>query len=155
MPSSLATADAAVVTTAAAAVAILACLATGLAAAGLPEDAMQLVATTDRAAVSELVAMEAHVDAVVPRGGKGLIERVAKDARVVDHVVVARVRAPRGLVVHRGSHRRAAGLGVRGPPLYPPAHRVHPPQGVNFGDPGFPRGVHPARLGARAAKGGK
>ena len=62
--------------------AILACLATGLAAAGLPADAMQLVATTDRAAVSELVAMQAHVDAVVPRGGKGLIERVAKDARV-------------------------------------------------------------------------
>jgi glutamate-5-semialdehyde dehydrogenase len=62
--------------------AILACLATGIAAAGLPGDAMQLVATTDRAAVSELVAMEAHVDAVVPRGGKGLIERVAKDARV-------------------------------------------------------------------------
>jgi glutamate-5-semialdehyde dehydrogenase len=62
--------------------AILACLAAGLAAAGLPGDAMQLVATTDRAAVSELVAMEAHVDAVVPRGGKGLIERVAKDARV-------------------------------------------------------------------------
>ena len=62
--------------------AILACLAAGLKAAGLPEDAMQLVATPDRAAVSELVAMEAHVDAVVPRGGKGLIERVAKDARV-------------------------------------------------------------------------
>jgi glutamate-5-semialdehyde dehydrogenase len=62
--------------------AILACMATGLKAAGLPEDAMQLVATPDRAAVSELVAMEAHVDAVVPRGGKGLIERVARDARV-------------------------------------------------------------------------
>jgi glutamate-5-semialdehyde dehydrogenase len=62
--------------------AILACLAAGLKAGGLPEDAMQLVATPDRAAVSELVAMEAHVDAVVPRGGKGLIERVARDARV-------------------------------------------------------------------------
>jgi glutamate-5-semialdehyde dehydrogenase len=62
--------------------AILACLATGLKAAGLGEDAMQLVSTTDRAAVSELVAMEAYVDAVVPRGGKGLIARVAKDARV-------------------------------------------------------------------------
>ena len=62
--------------------AIAACLAAGLKAAGLPEDAIQLVATTDRAAVSELVALDKHVDAVVPRGGKGLIERVAKDARV-------------------------------------------------------------------------
>ncbi|MGZ5583643.1 MAG: glutamate-5-semialdehyde dehydrogenase [Usitatibacter sp.] len=62
--------------------AIAACLAAGLKAAGLPEEAIQLVATPDRAAVSELVAMEKYVDAVVPRGGKGLIERVSKDARV-------------------------------------------------------------------------
>ena len=62
--------------------AIAACLAAGLKAAGLPEDAVQLVATPDRAAVSELVAMDRFVDAVVPRGGKGLIERVAADARV-------------------------------------------------------------------------
>ena len=62
--------------------AIAACLAAGLKAAALPEDAIQLVATTDRAAVSELVAMERYVDAIVPRGGKGLIERVSRDARV-------------------------------------------------------------------------
>jgi len=62
--------------------AIAACLAAGLKAAGLPEEAIQLVATPDRAAVSELVALDKHVDAVVPRGGKGLIERVAKDAKV-------------------------------------------------------------------------
>jgi len=62
--------------------AIAACLAAGLKAAGLPEEAIQLVTTPDRAAVSALVAMEKHVDAVVPRGGKGLIERVSKDARV-------------------------------------------------------------------------
>ncbi len=62
--------------------AIATCLALGLKAAGLPEDAIQLVATADRAAVGELVAMERHVDAIVPRGGKSLIERVAKDARV-------------------------------------------------------------------------
>ena len=62
--------------------AIAACLAAGLKAAGLPEDAVQLVTTTDRAAVSALVALDKHVDAVVPRGGKGLIERVARDARV-------------------------------------------------------------------------
>src|SRR5688572_10179663 len=62
--------------------AIAACLAVGLKAAGLPETAVQLVATPDRAAVSELVALEKFVDAIVPRGGKGLIERVARDARV-------------------------------------------------------------------------
>ncbi|HET7731128.1 MAG TPA: glutamate-5-semialdehyde dehydrogenase [Usitatibacter sp.] len=62
--------------------AIAACLAVGLKAAGLPEEAIQLVATADRAAVGELVAMDKHVDAIVPRGGKGLIERVSRDARV-------------------------------------------------------------------------
>jgi glutamate-5-semialdehyde dehydrogenase len=62
--------------------AIAACLAVGLKAAGLPEEAIQLVATADRNAVSELVAMDRHVDAVVPRGGKSLIERVSNDARV-------------------------------------------------------------------------
>jgi glutamate-5-semialdehyde dehydrogenase len=62
--------------------AIAACLAVGLRAAGLPEDAIQLVNTPDRAAVGELVAMDKHIDAIVPRGGKGLIERVAAEARV-------------------------------------------------------------------------
>jgi glutamate-5-semialdehyde dehydrogenase len=62
--------------------AIAACLAAGLKTAGLPEDAVQLVATTDRAAVGALVSMEKYVDAVVPRGGKGLIEAVAREARV-------------------------------------------------------------------------
>ncbi len=62
--------------------AIAACLHLGLKAAGLPESAVQLVGTTDRAAVGELVILEKHVDAVVPRGGKGLIERVMSEARV-------------------------------------------------------------------------
>src|SRR5436190_4645952 len=62
--------------------AIAACLALGLKGASLPEDAIQLVATVDRAAVGELVAMERHIDAIVPRGGKSLIERVASEARV-------------------------------------------------------------------------
>jgi glutamate-5-semialdehyde dehydrogenase len=62
--------------------AIAACLGVGLREAGLPEDCIQLVNTSDRAAVGELVAMEKHVDAVVPRGGKGLIERIAREARV-------------------------------------------------------------------------
>ena len=62
--------------------AIAACLAAGLKAAGLPEDAVQLVPATDRAAVGLLVAMERYIDAVVPRGGKGLIEAVSAEARV-------------------------------------------------------------------------
>ena len=62
--------------------AIAACLAVGLEAAGLPKQAVQLVATPDRAAVGELVTMEKYVDAIVPRGGKGLIERVTAEARV-------------------------------------------------------------------------
>ena len=62
--------------------AIAACLASGLKAAGLPESAIQLVDTPDRAVVGELVILEKFIDAVVPRGGKGLIERIAQDARV-------------------------------------------------------------------------
>ena len=49
---------------------------------GLPEDAVQLVPTTDRAAVSALITMPEYVDVIIPRGGKGLIERVSSEARV-------------------------------------------------------------------------
>lgn len=62
--------------------AIAACLALGLKAAGLPENAIQLVDTPDRAVVDELVVLEKFIDAIVPRGGKGLIERIAREARV-------------------------------------------------------------------------
>ena len=62
--------------------AIAACLKKGLAEAGLPETAVQVVETTDRAAVGELIAMPEYVDVIVPRGGKGLIERISRDARV-------------------------------------------------------------------------
>jgi len=62
--------------------AIAACLKKGLADAGLPETAVQVVETTDRAAVGELIAMPEYVDVIVPRGGKGLIERISRDARV-------------------------------------------------------------------------
>jgi glutamate-5-semialdehyde dehydrogenase len=62
--------------------AIHACLVAGLAEAGLPEDAIQMVPTTDRAAVGELLRMAAYVDVIVPRGGKSLIQRVMDDARV-------------------------------------------------------------------------
>jgi len=54
----------------------------GLVAAGLPEYAVQVVNTTDREAVGMLISMPEFVDVIVPRGGKGLIERIGKDARV-------------------------------------------------------------------------
>ncbi|WP_157265363.1 glutamate-5-semialdehyde dehydrogenase [Azohydromonas aeria] len=50
--------------------------------AGLPAEAVQLVQTTDRAAVGKLIAMPEYVDVIIPRGGKGLIERIANEARV-------------------------------------------------------------------------
>ena len=50
--------------------------------AGLPADAVQLVQTTDRAAVGHLIAMPEYVDVIIPRGGKGLIERISAEARV-------------------------------------------------------------------------
>ena len=54
----------------------------GLAGAGLPEDAVQVVETTDRAAVGALITMTEYVDVIVPRGGKGLIERLIKESKV-------------------------------------------------------------------------
>jgi len=62
--------------------AIAACVHRGLRAAGLPENAVQIVATTDRAAVGHLITDDKHVDVIVPRGGKGLIERIAREAKV-------------------------------------------------------------------------
>jgi glutamate-5-semialdehyde dehydrogenase len=62
--------------------AVAACVRAGLAAAGLPETAVQVIDTTDREAVGYLVAMPEYVDVIVPRGGKGLIERISKEARV-------------------------------------------------------------------------
>ncbi|KWI49752.1 gamma-glutamyl-phosphate reductase [Burkholderia pseudomultivorans] len=54
----------------------------GLAAAGLPQDAVQVVETADRAAVGKLITMTEYVDVIVPRGGKSLIERLINEARV-------------------------------------------------------------------------
>ena len=62
--------------------AIAACITAGLEQAGLPADAVQVVKFTDRAAVTMLIQMDAYVDVIVPRGGKGLIERITQDARV-------------------------------------------------------------------------
>ena len=62
--------------------AIHACLVDGLKAAGLPEDAIQRVPTRDRAAVSEMLTMTDYIDVIVPRGGKGLVGLVQREARV-------------------------------------------------------------------------
>jgi glutamate-5-semialdehyde dehydrogenase len=62
--------------------AIIAALHRGLAAAGLPEACAQLVPTTDRAAVGEMLRMTGLIDVIVPRGGKSLIERVAAESRI-------------------------------------------------------------------------
>ena len=62
--------------------AIAQCVHEGLAGAGLPETAVQVIETTDRAAVGELLRMNEYVDIVVPRGGKGLIERVMRESRI-------------------------------------------------------------------------
>ncbi|WP_221800103.1 glutamate-5-semialdehyde dehydrogenase [Oceanobacter mangrovi] len=58
------------------------CIRAGLAAARLPENAVQVVETTDRAAVGKLITMPEYVDVIVPRGGKSLIERISNEARV-------------------------------------------------------------------------
>src|SRR6218665_397331 len=62
--------------------AIATCIQQGLAEAGLPAAAVQVVETTDRAAVGALISMPEYVDVIVPRGGKSLIERISRDAKV-------------------------------------------------------------------------
>lgn len=62
--------------------AIAACIRTGLEQAGVPQDAVQLIETTNRAAVGALLNLDKHVDVIVPRGGKGLIERIMAESRI-------------------------------------------------------------------------
>ena len=62
--------------------AIARCIAEGLDRAGLPVDAVQVVETTDRAAVGALIRMDEYVDVIVPRGGKSLIERISREATI-------------------------------------------------------------------------
>ncbi len=62
--------------------AIATCVHQGLREAGLPENAVQVISTTDREAVGELITMEKYVDVIVPRGGKSLISRISKEARI-------------------------------------------------------------------------
>ncbi len=68
--------------------AIAKCIHMGLVAADLPQEAVQVISTTDRAAVGELLTMQEYVDVIVPRGGKSLIERVSAEARmpVIKHL---------------------------------------------------------------------
>ncbi|MCL4105405.1 UNVERIFIED_CONTAM: hypothetical protein GTU68_055536 [Idotea baltica] len=95
---------------------IHACLMDGLRAAGLPEDAIQRVPTRDRAAVSEMLKMTAHVDVIVPRGGKGLVGLVQREARVpvfahlegICHIYVDKAADPekaRAVVVNAKTRR--------------------------------------------------
>ncbi len=92
------------------------CIAAGLAAAGLAEAAVQVVATTNRAAVGALLAAERTVDLIIPRGGRSLVERVARDARVpvlkhldgICHVYVDGAADPqqaRAIAVNAKTHR--------------------------------------------------
>lgn len=62
--------------------AIAACIQRGLNQAGLPAEAVQVIATTDREAVGQMISMPEYIDVIIPRGGKGLIERISSDARV-------------------------------------------------------------------------
>jgi glutamate-5-semialdehyde dehydrogenase len=62
--------------------AIASCIQQGLEQAGLPGDAVQVLGTTDREAVGMMITMPEYIDVIIPRGGKGLIERISKDARV-------------------------------------------------------------------------
>lgn len=68
--------------------AIAKCIQIGMVEADLPQEAVQVISTTDRAAVGELLNMSEYVDVIVPRGGKGLIERVSAEARmpVIKHL---------------------------------------------------------------------
>ena len=65
----------------------------GLRKAGLPENAVQVVETVDRAAVGELITMTEYVDIIVPRGGKGLIERLMRESRIpmIKHLMVSAI----------------------------------------------------------------
>ena len=62
--------------------AIMAALRAGIRAAGLPDDTVQMVPTTDRAAVGVMLSMDKHIDVIVPRGGKGLVARVKAESKV-------------------------------------------------------------------------
>ena len=80
--------------------AIHACLIEGLRAANLPQAAIQLVPTTDRSAVGEMLRMSDYIDVIVPRGGKSLIERVQKESRIP---VIAHLDGNCHIYIHRAA----------------------------------------------------
>ncbi|SMX44978.1 glutamate-5-semialdehyde dehydrogenase [Maliponia aquimaris] len=99
--------------------AIHACLVEGLRAAGLPETAIQLVPTRDRAAVSEMLAMTDCIDVIVPRGGKGLVGLVQREARVpvfahlegIVHIYIDKEADPiKSLAVVKNAKTRRTGI---------------------------------------------
>jgi len=96
--------------------ALATCIAQGVADAGLPAASVQVVATTDRAAVGRLIAMPEYVDVIIPRGGKSLIERISREARVpvikhldgICHVYVdasADLAKARAIAINAKTHR--------------------------------------------------
>ncbi|MEX1200993.1 MAG: glutamate-5-semialdehyde dehydrogenase [Methylophaga sp.] len=96
--------------------AIAACIQQGLKAAGLPAASIQVVETTDREAVGQLITMPQYVDVIVPRGGKSLIERISQDARVpvikhldgICHVYIdaeAEIQMAQDIAFNAKSHR--------------------------------------------------
>ena len=131
--------------------AIHACLVGGLARAGLPEGSVQLVATRDRAAVGELLRLSDHVDVIVPRGGRSLIERVREESRIpvishLDgncHVYVDRAptppwRSPSSTTPSCGAPASAAPLNRcwstarRWRPISPPSSTTSSPPAARF-----------------------
>jgi glutamate-5-semialdehyde dehydrogenase len=99
--------------------AIHACLVEGLRAAGLPETSIQLVPTRDRAAVSQMLGMTDYIDVIVPRGGKGLVGLVQREARVpvfahlegIVHIYIDKEADPvKSLAVVRNAKTRRTGI---------------------------------------------
>ena len=99
--------------------ALHACLVEGLRAAGLPEASIQLVPTRDRAAVSEMLTMTDHIDVIVPRGGKGLVGLVQREARVpvfahlegIVHIYIDKDADPvKALAVVKNAKTRRTGI---------------------------------------------
>ena len=104
--------------------AITACMQEGLKAAGLPEASIQLVPTTDRAAVGIMLTMTDDIDVIIPRGGKSLIQRVAAESRIpvikhldgICHVYVDAAADLEEGARHRRSTPRCAGPASAVPP---------------------------------------
>jgi len=105
--------------------AIAVCVHEGLRAAGLPQDAVQVVDTPDRAAVGELLRMNRYVDIIVPRGGKSLIERIMAESRIADNAKTQRYgtcNTMEALLVHEAI----------APRVLPPLAKIYLGKGVEL-----------------------